>query len=113
MLKDGLGKVLFIGPRHVTKWMGATTVHSPAAMGAMDNLGFRLATEDDIPLLADGDLKKLGRTRTAPVVLPPIEVAPVVVDLAEVADPIDEELPPPPKKRGRPRKTNTTEDHAD
>ena len=112
MLKDGLGKVLFIGPRHVTKWMGASTVHSAAAMGAMSNLGFRLATEEDIPVLADIDLKKLGRSRTAPVVLPPIEVAPVVV--AEVADPIDEELPPPPKKRGRkPKQTNTTEDHAD
>jgi hypothetical protein len=47
MLKDSLGRVLFIGPAYVTKWMGGSIVHSPAMMKAMTSNGYRLARVDD------------------------------------------------------------------
>jgi hypothetical protein len=120
MLKDRLGKVLFIGPGFATKWMGGSAVNNPAAMQPLINMGYRFARIEDTKHLKDHDLNKVdweGKRRpeaeplAVPVVLEPIVVAPVEVKPVEVAgEKVNtEEEQPAPKKRGRkPKETNTT-----
>lgn len=66
MLKDGLGRVLFVGPAFVTKWMGASVAHSPAMMKAMTSNGYRLArTEDREQIAASEWVKVVGESDRA------------------------------------------------
>ena len=63
MLKDGLGRVLFIGPAHVTKWMGGSVVHNPAMMKAMTSNGYRLARLEDKDFIdAEQWVKVVGKS---------------------------------------------------
>lgn len=121
MLKDRLGKVLFIGPGFVTHWMGGEASGNPAALQPLLNAGYRFARIEDTKHLKDRDLNRIdweGKRRpeaeplAVPVVLEPIVVAPVeAVAVEAVAVEIKAEevtKAPAPKKRGRPSKTNTT-----
>jgi hypothetical protein len=123
MLKDRLGKVLFIGPAFVTKWMGGAVVNNPASLQPLTNMGYRIARIEDTKFLSETDLNKIdweGKRRpepeplAVPVVLEPIVVEPVKVAPVE-AKPVEVKAPivnpgeePTAKKRGRPAKTNTT-----
>lgn len=97
MLRNRLNKVLFIGPQHITKWMGYAIATSKTGLAAMDKMGYRMATEQDIDILPPDVIAQCGLDqRLDPVRLDPIEAI--------------EEAPTAPK-RGRPRKnTNTTPD---
>jgi cytidylate kinase len=66
MLKDGLGRVLFVGPAYVTKWMGASVAHSPAMMKAMTSNGYRLARVEDRDRIAAAEWAKVVGEREQP-----------------------------------------------
>lgn len=117
MLKDRLGKVLFIGPGFVTKWMGGGVLNSPAALQPLTNMGYRIARIEDTKHIGQHDMDKIdweGKRRpepeplALPVVLEPIVVEPVVVkdEVVKAEEVVTEQ---PAKKRGRPSKTNTKE----
>lgn len=105
MLKNRLNKVLFVGPQHITKWMGSAIAKSEVGIKAMQNIGYRLATEDDADILPPDILAQCGITyKPEPVQLDPIEIA-------DVTEQEQTEEPKEAPKRGRPRKqTNTTSD---
>lgn len=99
MLRNRLNKVLFIGPQHITKWMGYSIATSKTGLAAMDKMGYRLATEQDADILPPDILAQCGVLhKPDPVRLDPIEV---------------HEVETPAPKRGRPRKTTnpTTDAH--
>jgi len=118
MLRDGLGKVLFIGPAFVTKWMGYSVAKSSVSMDAMHRNGFRLAREDDYDSLSEYDRKRVSdgrmkyREEAVAVEKPkPVEAPkPVVSVPAILAAPIEmneeSEGKYPAKKQRRKRITN-------
>jgi hypothetical protein len=68
MLKDGLGKVLYIGPGFVTKWMGQSVAMNPAASQAMKTSGYRLARPEDVQNLSQDVQKRIvGSVEAEPV----------------------------------------------
>jgi hypothetical protein len=70
MLKDGLGKVLYIGPGFVTKWMGQSVAMNPAAAAAMKTSGYRLARTEDVQDLPQDVQKRIVGSVQAEVVQP-------------------------------------------
>jgi hypothetical protein len=68
MLKDGLGKVLYIGPGFVTKWMGQSVAINPAASAAMKAAKYRLARPEDVQMLPEDVQKRIvGSVEAEPV----------------------------------------------
>jgi len=125
MLRDGLGKVLFIGPAFTTKWMGYTVAKSNVSMDAMHRNGFRLAREEDMDTLSDYDKKRVadGRmkykeveVKAQPAAPPPAPSVPVSMEPPILAAPIDineESEGKYPAKRQRRKRIIKTEAHAD
>jgi hypothetical protein len=110
MLRDRRGNVLFIGPGMINKWMGRGVVDNAVSMGAMKDMGYRLARAEDKRngIITPDNLKQIVGDEplpadVAPVIVAPVEVTPV--EVKAVVLPWGAESKYPARKRKRIIKT--------